>query len=105
MELILHKIDILQTGATSQGSLKVRSLALYDTDHRRVITGFRLRPCVAADPAARTEQTAEISSWRLGRRGTMCVRQERRCCGSVQDTPHRAASVSCDFGQGPAFTT
>ena len=95
-ELQLHRFDVLQSGATAKGSLRVgrncRPLFFADqTDHLQLVAGV----------AARPEQTAKGCTWGLCRSAAMHFSQEGRYQRGLQDLTYRTQSVLRDTWQGP----
>ena len=102
MEINLHKFDVLQSGATAQGGLKVGvrwkpSDQLIDHN----ASDARLAP---AGVTARTEQTAEGRSGRLCGSGAMFIGEERRGCSSLQDAANWTKGFTCGSRQRAAHT-
>lgn len=95
-ELQLHRIDVVQSGATAKGTLRVsqslllRLVADQYTDQSQRLIGL----------AARSEQAAEGCIWRLSRRPAMRVCEERRDNHSLQDASHRTQGLLCHTWQG-----
>lgn len=101
MEIGLYRFDVLQSGATAQGSLKVNCKARVDQGDRSKVRTYNS----PAGLATRSEQTAETSSRRLRRSGAMRGSEEGRSCCCFQDTANRATGVSRDVGKGTSNTT
>ena len=101
MEISLYRFDVLQSGATAQGSLKVNCKARVDQSDRSQVRTYNS----PAGLATRSEQTAETSSRRLRRSGAMRGSEEGRSCCCFQDTANRATGVSRDVGKGTSNTT